>query len=167
MTDETKRKIGSANRAIRAAKRGGISLVESCRNGKRRWYLKNRKRVILKGQIRYRDNPSAFKQYKRDWYQQNKERILTRKTSRDHGRRYGLKPGEYETRLSAQNGVCAICAKPSPIKSRLAVDHCHATGFTRGILCVRCNAGLGAFDDSVYLLLKAVAYLAASQEKLA
>ena len=137
---------------------------------KRELILAQKREAYRKDPMRTRyghRDPATVEKYKRDWYRQNKERILAQKTSRDHGRRYGLKPGEYDARLAAQNGVCAICAKPSPIKYRLAVDHCHATGFTRGILCVRCNAGLGAFDDSVYLLLKAVAYLAASLEKLA
>lgn len=44
---------------------------------------------------------------------------------------------------------------------RWHVDHHHEGGPTavRGILCVRCNIGLGQFCDSVDALLGAIAYL--------
>lgn len=45
---------------------------------------------------------------------------------------------EYEYRLKAQGGVCAICSKP-PKRRRLCVDHNHRTGKVRGLLCDLCN----------------------------
>ena len=42
---------------------------------------------------------------------------------------------------------------------RLFVDHCHNTGKYRGLLCVTCNTGLGAFKDNVDLMQKAIEYL--------
>lgn len=59
-----------------------------------------------------------------------------------------------------QNYKCAICQKPfGYTKKRFAVDHCHATGTLRGILCGKCNAGLGQFKDSIGTLKAAISYL--------
>lgn len=61
--------------------------------------------------------------------------------------RYGLTPEDYESLLNMQNGACAICQR-HPRKRRLAVDHDHADGHVRGLLCDRCNRGLEWVADS-------------------
>lgn len=67
----------------------------------------------------------------------------------------------YAQMLEDQNGCCAICGKHrSQLKQRLRVDHDHATGAVRGLLCPSCNGGLGHFRDSIAFLTKAVDYLA-------
>jgi len=71
---------------------------------------------------------------------------------------YGISLEEYQRLFEYQRGGCAICRRP-PKKLPLAVDHCHATGLTRGLLCRACNEGLGKFRDDVTLLVRAGAYL--------
>jgi hypothetical protein len=68
--------------------------------------------------------------------------------------------------VAKQGGVCAICRKPSDAVSkngrtgsRLSIDHDHETGNIRGLLCRKCNLGLGNFGDDTDLLLAAVNYL--------
>lgn len=61
--------------------------------------------------------------------------------------------------------VCDICGEPerasqSGRKRRLSVDHDHATGEIRGLLCGRCNSGLGMLRDSPELMTNAILYLA-------
>lgn len=58
--------------------------------------------------------------------------------------RYGMEPGEYDRRMAAQGGRCAICGE-EPRKA-LVVDHDHATGVVRGLLCYTCNRGLHMLD---------------------
>ncbi len=74
---------------------------------------------------------------------------------------YGITLADQQAMLLAQNGHCAICGTTewggqhgTPV-----IDHCHATGKVRGILCQWCNVGLGKFDDSPHLLDAANRYL--------
>lgn len=75
--------------------------------------------------------------------------------------RYGLTIADYDRMLAAQHGVCLICGSDQPGGGhfRLVVDHCHATGRVRGLLCNLCNRGLGAFRDDPALLASAIRYL--------
>ncbi len=74
--------------------------------------------------------------------------------------KYGLTAEAYDSLLQAQNGVCAICARPESSRlTSLSVDHDHKTGNVRGLLCYNCNTSLGKFRDDPALLRKAAAYL--------
>jgi len=79
---------------------------------------------------------------------------------------FGITLGIYEAILEYQGGVCAICGKAETVINSgskklqaLAVDHCHKTGVIRGLLCSKCNNGLGYFKDSTALLQTAIKYL--------
>lgn len=61
-------------------------------------------------------------------------------------------------RIEEQDGKCAICLKDLADK-QMNLDHCHETGTLRGVLCNRCNTGLGCFEDSIEVLRQAAAYL--------
>ena len=67
----------------------------------------------------------------------------------------------YEETFAIQKGACAICecTLNSSRYTRLAGDHCHASGRLRGLLCTNCNTSLGLMKDSPKRLLAAAAYL--------
>lgn len=74
-------------------------------------------------------------------------------------RKYGLSPSDLEDMLVRQGGACCIC------KSRgveLFVDHDHASGAVRGLLCRGCNTALGWLRDDPQLAEQAAHYLRAS-----
>lgn len=78
--------------------------------------------------------------------------------------KYGLSEEEYNRLKRKQKNLCALCRKPETAVWRgkvreLAVDHNHATGKVRALLCSSCNLALGQFKDSITLLRKAIAYL--------
>ena len=64
-------------------------------------------------------------------------------------RKYGVTLADYRAMLAAQGGKCAICLAPeaAQFKGVFHVDHCHATGAVRGLLCRGCNHMLGAVGD--------------------
>lgn len=72
---------------------------------------------------------------------------------------YGLTLEEYKDMEEEQGGRCAICGEV-PDRHRLYVDHDHKTGEVRGLLCSRCNMGLGQFRDNPRFLEAALDYLA-------
>lgn len=78
--------------------------------------------------------------------------------------KFGITQAQYDRMHSDQSGLCAICNQPETAKRGgkikcLAVDHCHATGKIRGLLCQKCNVALGSFGDTEVLLLKAIEYI--------
>ena len=116
---------------------GRVRQCKPCRKVYRaRWYAANRA-----GQIAYA----------REWKRRNRDRIphYLRKA------RHGLTRDQYEALVEEQAGRCAIC----PREGDLRVDHDHETGRIRGLLCDRCNRGLGFFADEPERLRAAAAYV--------
>lgn len=78
---------------------------------------------------------------------------------------YGITAEDYDLMLAVQGGGCAVCGKRHGFitrrktKGRHAVDHCHATGRVRGLLCSGCNGLLAKAGDRPELLRAAADYL--------
>lgn len=76
---------------------------------------------------------------------------------------YGISLDFYKEMLEKQNNCCGICGNTfsgARYTERMAcVDHDHATGEVRGILCNACNRGLGYFRDNEEYLENAIKYL--------
>ena len=71
----------------------------------------------------------------------------------------GLSETDYNNMLVTQANTCAICKLRCKSGRMLSVDHCHATGTVRGLLCRSCNLMLGNAHDSVLMLKAAIFYL--------
>lgn len=94
-----------------------------------------------------------------EWYAKNKERrkyAVVRKM-------YGLSREDYDAMFLKQDGKCAVCHLPPRGKDirtdGLVVDHNHATGKARGLLCSGCNVAIGAFGEDLAVLAAAADYL--------
>jgi len=77
--------------------------------------------------------------------------------------KYGIGKREYELLFQSQDGKCAICKRPSV--EPLAVDHCHGSLRVRGLLCDKCNKGLGQFEDNTAFMLNAISYIDMNRSK--
>lgn len=89
-------------------------------------------------------------------------RYYWKKFKKDDGS--ALTFADYEEMWRKQDGKCAICDKAIHTektngKYSAPVDHDHATGIVRGLLCHNCNHGLGKFMDDASILLSAANYL--------
>ena len=95
--------------------------------------------------------------------QKDPNRLKVQKRRDQLRHRFNLTIGEYDKILEKQQGKCAICGGgKEKQKYKFAVDHCHATGKIRGILCRNCNVGLGFFKDNPRSLTNALTYLISS-----
>ena len=92
----------------------------------------------------------------------NKIHYINKKRWKDLEKKYGISKKQYKDMEEKQKGLCASCGQKPKNRGKngsFVVDHCHATGAVRGLLCAKCNAGIGFFDDDPALLLLASAYL--------
>ena len=92
-------------------------------------------------------------------YAANREQRKLRSEEARLRRLYGIDWSVYAALLESQGGVCAVCKEPCPTGHRLAVDHCHASGVVRGLLCVNCNKAIGHAADDPARLRAAADYL--------
>jgi hypothetical protein len=77
---------------------------------------------------------------------------------------YNISSLDFENILASQNNKCAICgidqnSLKDGKKKYLCVDHCHITGSIRGLLCDKCNRGIGLLGDNIDNLFNAIDYL--------
>lgn len=80
--------------------------------------------------------------------------------------RYGITLADYDAILAAQGGRCACCGVAANRNGkRLFVDHDHATGAVRGVICHKCNAGIGALGDTIDGVRQALSYLERAQQQ--
>lgn len=141
------------------------------------YYEKNKERIKEEARRRYHADPEKHNANNRRWYQENRERaretqrawnernrekVVARNRERSKHLRFsqhGLTEADYLSLLERQNGVCAICQRECDVIDKLSIDHCHVTGLVRGLLCKRCNSGLGFFRDDWRALLTATRYV--------
>lgn len=142
-------------------------------------YQLNRDAYRAKTKAWQEANPERAKQLQQEYRERNKARLnASRKASYEANREsellqrraskiksYGITPDQFEVMLKEQGGTCAICHTDKPTlngKGSFRIDHCHTTGKVRGLLCNKCNAGLGMFSDKIEMLNRAIAYLTKS-----
>lgn len=80
--------------------------------------------------------------------------------------KYGMTVDHYEQLMRDQDGKCAVCGgvergidHRSGKPRALSVDHCHATGTIRGLLCADCNRCIGMARENISVLSKMISYL--------
>ncbi len=96
------------------------------------------------------------------YYYENQDQVKANRLKKI----FGISLKQYQDMYFSQGGVCAICLKSEWVKRSgkvrsLCVDHCHATGKVRGLLCANCNKGIGHLKDNSENLRRAIKYLSA------
>lgn len=108
-----------------------------------------------------RGNEESVRLAAKRHYKNNVALVNKRSKSNRLLRHLGITLEDYELLMSAHDGKCDICGttEPGGAHGTFNLDHCHATGVLRGVLCRRCNTSIGQFEDRVDLLQAAIEYI--------
>lgn len=133
----------------------------------------NRSEFNEKMKLKKEANPEWWKQVKKQEYDRLVEKEgLDSINERNKAAKFNLTINEFRKMFEEQKNLCAICLQPETrifngrganagkMKiAKLCVDHCHASGKVRGLLCHDCNTAIGKMKDDVQRLQKAIDYL--------
>lgn len=95
---------------------------------------------------KYRGTPKGRADYRRNWL-----------------KRYGLDEADYARMLQEQASACATCGAEFRSTRDTCIDHCHASGAVRGLLCRWCNLAIGYATDNPTRLKAMARYLDAAR----
>lgn len=140
------------------AKDGLTCQCKACRKISREaWKSRNPDKVRLHKKREHSKNHQNYLDYQRS--SRRKELWFKWKLEKQ----FGITVEDFEILYESQLGKCAICRNKLDCgkcsNKRLHIDHDHKTGAVRGLLCFRCNTGIGSFGDSVENLQRAAEYL--------
>lgn len=122
------------------------------------YYQKNKKRILERNRIYGKNNKERKRKWGLEWRRNNPSKIK----GYDYRNKYGTSLEWVRKQLNQQLHQCSICGTPVDEKT-LHIDHCHKTKVVRGILCPKCNRGLGHFKDNTEFLYNAIEYLKTSR----
>ena len=111
----------------------------------RKWRSETRKKYRA-------ENREKINAQMRAYYANNKNRYKDSSLKQ----LYGITLAEKQAMALAQNGCCKICNRSD---QKLVVDHNHATGRVRGLLCGRCNSAIGILGEDPETLKRAITYV--------
>ncbi len=127
---------------------------KSCHIAKSKaWYARNRDESIAYVKRWQQTHPEHMREYR----QRNRDRRALQMRRLHLRRRFGMTLEDYDNVLAAQGGGCAICGDKPVEGQSMHIDHKGEA--VRGILCVRCNNGLGQYKETPELLLRAAEYI--------
>lgn len=138
---------------------------------------KDREKRVAYARAHYLRHLEARKAATKAWYAANSQLVIAnvaawrrknpgKRSEEARRRKYALSAQGFHELVVLQENRCAICEEVPTGKgnmSTLRVDHDHVTGQIRGLLCHKCNVGLGAFRDNRLLVTKAALYLASQR----
>lgn len=143
---QTKDKLAYSCRRCENIKKKGFrdndpSFKEKHKKRGHLWYLNNKEGKLKKNREWIENNPAQYRELNLKY-------------------RFGITTEIYNNILEKQDNSCAICKKHKDnFNYFLVVDHCHKTGNIRGILCRKCNLGIGHLNDNIDILKNSIFYL--------
>lgn len=140
-------------------RRSRANNIDKVKARARKYYELNKVRINAKAAEWGRLNKAKRKVSRDRWLAKNPGKMM----EIHRRKRYKLSAEDFDRLKEAQGGLCAICR----VEPAAAVDHCHATGEVRGLLCRGCNTAIGRLGDTSDGVLRAVAYLKAAEQKTA
>ena len=142
-----KEEIKAKRKIYNAANRDKVKAAQKVK------YEKNKVKYAAQAKLYRAAHKEEFAARVKAYYSRTKE--ARRRYERN--RKYGVSHEVFLSMLASQNNQCAVCG--CEIGENADVDHCHKTKIVRGLLCSKCNTGIGLFQNSIENLEKAIRYL--------
>lgn len=135
----------------------GCGQCRQCKYARKRAYEQANPEKRNAARKKVRDaKPEQHRATVKKWRDRNPDKVAGYELKKN----YGITLEEYNVILTRQGGKCACCGRDQNTCGRkLFVDHCHETGRIRGIICNRCNYGIGALGDNIEGVQRALEYL--------
>ena len=114
------------------------------------WARANRDKINARQRTRYATDP-GFRAAERERARKDRRRRICRTC--------GLTVQDFDAMLARQGNACGICRRR--FRGTPHIDHCHLTGWVRGLLCHGCNTGIGSFGDNPAFMFQAGFYMQA------
>ena len=118
----------------------------------KRWAENHKEKVDAYNKMYRESHKEQHREYSKQWYKKkgsNSRRI----------KKYGIDNKQYNRLLKKQEGKCAICGNAFKNVYDTNIDHNHETKKVRGLLCNKCNLGIGLFRDNDVIAYSAYTYL--------
>jgi hypothetical protein len=129
---------------------------DSLRSVCKDYYLNHKEEARIYNQSYRLIHKDELKEKSKIYRGANKDKIkeINKKTKLNS--RYDISIDEYNNILLKQQNKCYICKLEL---KKPCVDHDHNTEKVRGIICYKCNTGLGRFNDNINSIINAIEYL--------
>lgn len=145
-----------------AKNRGKFGRESYCREcgagASREWYSRNKDRVAVRTKEYNKRNRERIRGIANKYHKKFPDKRPKWARTAYIKREYGIKDEQYKQLLQSQYGICAICCLLSP-NGHFDIDHCHKSGKIRGLLCRKCNTGIGLLGENVENLTRAIEYI--------
>lgn len=125
------------------------------RSQRKKYYIDNKESILRRNREWRRSHPEMVKARHKRYYAEHKKEYNEKARKCYFKKDYGITIEQYNDMVKDAGGKCQICRRAL----KLHVDHNHATGKVRGILCFACNAALGGMRDRIWVLERAIEYL--------
>lgn len=132
-----------------------------CKDCRKQYQQSNRNKINATKREWAKNNKGKVAEYNR------KSRLKNPLAYKDYQKRYcySITEKEFQEMLKSQDNKCKICNNLFTTSSKTNkvyvphIDHCHATGKVRGLLCSKCNQALGLFKDDINTIYNSIKYL--------
>jgi len=126
----------------------------------KKYYAKNKERLLGYQRKWNEKHREAINKQKRDYHKNNLEKDRLYRYEHHLKKSYGMSLEDKKLLLEQQNNVCKTCASPLiHTEKKCCVDHDHKTGRVRGILCSNCNIVLGMIKENTITLSNMIEYI--------
>lgn len=135
---------------------------QRARERHRKYYEANRERILERNRAQAKANPGKITARVAAWNKANPERARALRLKANLKHKYGITPADFSRMVTEQAAQCACCRDALDFlrPHTIHIDHCHATGRIRGVLCHSCNKMLGHAKDEIKRLAAAIEFFA-------